>query len=191
MDLARIDDHDVAGRAVVGRTATRESLHAMERHADGVCVVRVAVIRERVERRFQQLDALAPVGPAHTLAASHPTDHNKASGCQIFLAARCGRPAELATARQSLLQAARRAALNSDRAKPEHGWRCYDRMVARHTAQGLIAVRPVSGGSMPGSMSCRRYRCDDHIPRLMCFFHTSVIIGYGSTMVLVLCISSR
>src|SRR5215510_8055188 len=85
MDLARIDDHDVARRAVVGRMATRESLHAMQRHSDGVGVVRVAVIRERVERRFQQLDALTPAGPAHTLAASHPTDHNKASGCQIFL----------------------------------------------------------------------------------------------------------
>src|SRR5262245_11092739 len=85
MDLARIDDHDVSGRAVVGRIATRESLHAMQRHADGVGVVRVAVIRELVERCFQQLDALTSAGPAHTLAASHPMDHNKASGCQIFL----------------------------------------------------------------------------------------------------------
>src|SRR5262245_46923522 len=72
MDLTRIDDHDVARRAVVGRVATRESLHAMQRHADGVGVVRVAVIRERVERGFQQLDALTPAGPAHTFAASHP-----------------------------------------------------------------------------------------------------------------------
>src|SRR5262245_4419667 len=123
MDLTRIDDHDVAGPAVVSRIATRESLHAMQRHSDGVGVVRVAVIRERVERGFQQLDALTPAGPARTLAASHPTDHNKASGCQIFLAARCGRPAELAQRVKACFKQRVGQPLNSDRAKPEHGWR--------------------------------------------------------------------
>ena len=57
------------------------------------------------------------------------------------------------------------------------------------SAHGLISMRPVSGGSIPRSRICRRYKCEHQIRRLMCFFQISAIRGYGISNVLDFCIS--
>ncbi len=59
------------------------------------------------------------------------------------------------------------------------------------SARGLSSIRPVSGGSIPRSINCRRYRCEHQMRRWMCFLQSAARRSRGIRTVPLCCISRR